>query len=102
MKTDFYSLKIKKNIFNRVVAIIAATVLSLTFFCSVALAEGVSYKEAAKGAIEWQCDRIGASGISDMPLMLAYSAGTSPAEWYTIALLKYDGSADLSPYISAL
>lgn len=102
MKTDFYSLKIKKNIFNRVVAIIAATVLSLTFFCSVALAEGVSYKEAAKGALEWQCDRIGASGISDMPLMLASSAGTSPAEWYTIALLKYDGSADLSPYISAL
>lgn len=102
MKTDFYFLKIKKNIFNRVVAIIAATVLSLTFFCSVALAEGVSYKEAAKGALEWQCDRIGASGISDMPLMLASSAGTSPAEWYTIALLKYDGSADLSPYISAL
>ncbi len=102
MKTDFYSLKIKKNIFNRVVAIIAATVLSLTFFRSVALAEGVSYKEAAKGALEWQCDRIGASGISDMPLMLASSAGTSPAEWYTIALLKYDGSADLSPYISAL
>lgn len=102
MKTDFYSLKIKNNIFNRVVAIIAATVLSLTFFCSVALAEGVSYKEAAKGALEWQCDRIGASGISDMPRMLASSAGTSPAEWYTIALLKYDGSADLSPYISAL
>lgn len=102
MKTDFYSLKIKKNIFNRVVAIIAATVLSFTFFCSVALAEGVSYKEAAKGALEWQCDRIGASGISDMPRMLASSAGTSPAEWYTIALLKYDDSADLSPYISAL
>ena len=102
MKTDFYSLKIKNNIFNRVVAIIAATVLSLTFFCSVALAEGVSYKEAAKGALEWQCDRIGASGISDMPRMLASSAGTSPAEWYAIALLKYDGSADLSPYISAL
>lgn len=102
MKTDFYSLKIKNNIFNRVVAIIAATVLSLTFFCSVALAEGVSYKEAAKGALEWQCDRIGASGISDMPRMLASSAGTSPAEWYAIALLKYDDSADLSPYISAL
>lgn len=102
MKTDFNLLKIKKNIFNRVVAIIAATVLSLSFFCSGALAGGGPYKEAAKGALEWQCDRIGASGISDMPLMLASSAGTSPAEWYTIALLKYDGSADLSPYISAL
>lgn len=102
MKTDFYLLKIKNNIFNRVVAIIAATVLSLTFFCGSALAGGISYKEAAKGALEWQSDRIGASGISDMPQMLASSAGTSPAEWYAIALLKYDGSADLSPYISAL
>ena len=102
MKTDFYSLQIKNNIFNRVVAIIAATVLSLTLFCCVGLAEGVSYKETAKGALEWQSDRIGASEISDMPRMLASSAGTSPAEWYAIALLKYDGSADLSPYISAL